>query len=408
MWSAPEDVCSVYNRCGNLGAVIVRLDRPVKCLPGYKPSSPDNSEDNSAGCTRKSDIMKNDMFLSLKMMTVGKSASPIGCATNETSNLEEYAVGGHDLCVRVAASDRGNGGVGLGSCKGVFTGSTSRCCKPCGAYLIPYPLSTGSNRGNPLYSSFNCSNFTGQVPQEVEITWYPPSEPLCTSSAECVNWPNSNCNATEYGKRRCLCNASYRWDLLNLNCTQVSAKAVMISMAVIIGVSLLCSISYFSYKKKKIGEQKMRNLVRLQGYCIKGDEKSLPYEYMRNKSLDAFIFGLLYLHQDSKLRIINRDLKTGNILLADEMNPKIPDFGLARIVGGKETEANTTRVIGTYGYMSPGYALEGLFSVKSDVEHGDWKEEKALDLMDLKLLESCNRGEVLKCIIVGIVCARRS
>uniref|UniRef100_A0A251SS51 non-specific serine/threonine protein kinase n=1 Tax=Helianthus annuus TaxID=4232 RepID=A0A251SS51_HELAN len=109
------------------------------------------------------------------------------------------------------------------------------------------------------------------------------------------------------------------------------------------------------------------NLVRVLGCCIHGEEKMLIYVYMPNKSLDFFLFGLLYLHKYSRMRVIHRDLKAGNILLDESMNPKISDFGMARIFKQDETEAMTQRAVGTYGYMSPEYAINGTFSVKSDV-----------------------------------------
>ncbi|XP_013625142.1 PREDICTED: cysteine-rich receptor-like protein kinase 14 isoform X1 [Brassica oleracea var. oleracea] len=133
-----------------------------------------------------------------------------------------------------------------------------------------------------------------------------------------------------------------------------------------------------------------RNLVRLIGFCVDGEEKILVYEFVPNKSLDYFLFdpsstqgqlnwktryniiggiarGILYLHQDSRLRIIHRDLKASNILLSANMNPKISDFGLATIFGMEQTRGNTNRIAGTYAYMSPEYAMHGQFSMKSDI-----------------------------------------
>ncbi|XP_073352117.1 G-type lectin S-receptor-like serine/threonine-protein kinase At4g03230 [Aegilops tauschii subsp. strangulata] len=113
------------------------------------------------------------------------------------------------------------------------------------------------------------------------------------------------------------------------------------------------------------------NLVKLMGCCIQGDEKLLVYEYLANKSLDFFICGiaqgLMYLHKHLRLRIIHRDLKASNILLHLDMNPKISDFGLAKTFSSNDTEGSTERVMGTHGYMSPEYASQGIYSVKSDV-----------------------------------------
>ncbi|CAL5390600.1 unnamed protein product [Camellia sinensis] len=206
-----------------------------------------------------------------------------------------------------------------------------------------------------------------------------------------------------------------------------------------------------------IAKLQHRNLVKLLGCCIRGEETMLIYEYMPNKSLDYFIFGLehglnlakiwsdqtrsmlldwpkrfhiingtvrglLYLHQNSRLRIIHRDLKASNILLDIDMNPKISDCGLARSFGGNETEENTKRVVGTYfgvlvleivsgkknrGFYHPGHSLNLL---------GHWiiqawrlyEEGKSLELIDETLWDLRYQTEMLRSIHVGLLCVQES
>ncbi|XP_058071781.1 probable LRR receptor-like serine/threonine-protein kinase At1g56140 isoform X5 [Magnolia sinica] len=130
-----------------------------------------------------------------------------------------------------------------------------------------------------------------------------------------------------------------------------------------------------------------RNLVKLYGCCIDGDKRLLVYEYLENRSLDHALFGdsklhlnwptryricmgtargLTYLHEESRLRIVHRDVKASNILLDADLNPKISDFGLAKLYDDKKTHIST-RVAGTIGYLAPEYALRGHLTEKADV-----------------------------------------
>ncbi|XP_077244469.1 putative LRR receptor-like serine/threonine-protein kinase At1g56130 isoform X1 [Tasmannia lanceolata] len=201
-----------------------------------------------------------------------------------------------------------------------------------------------------------------------------------------------------------------------------------------------------------------KNLVKLFGCCIEGDKRLLVYEYLENKSLDQAVFGeknlhlnwstryeiclgtargLAYLHEESTLRIVHRDVKASNILLDSDLNPKISDFGLAKLYDDKKTHIST-RVAGTIGYLAPEYAMRGHLTEKADVfafgvvalemlsgrpnSDSSLDEEKIyllewawylhennreLELVDPMLTEF-NEGEAIRVIGVALLCTQAS
>ncbi|XP_044968679.1 cysteine-rich receptor-like protein kinase 6 isoform X2 [Hordeum vulgare subsp. vulgare] len=207
-----------------------------------------------------------------------------------------------------------------------------------------------------------------------------------------------------------------------------------------------------------VAKLKHKNLVRLVGFCLEQQERLVVYEFVCNRSLDQILFdtkkreqldwgkrqriirgiarGLQYLHEDSQPKVVHRDLKASNVLLDADMNPKISDFGLARLFGRGQTQGVTNEVVGTYGYMAPEYVMRGNYSVKSDVfsfgvmvleivtgrknsdtsqsedllttiwEH--WAAGTVLEAMDPCMNNSCSESDVMRCIQVGLLCVQEN
>ncbi|KAJ9168724.1 hypothetical protein P3X46_020217 [Hevea brasiliensis] len=199
------------------------------------------------------------------------------------------------------------------------------------------------------------------------------------------------------------------------------------------------------------------NLVRLYGCCVEGNQLLLVYEYMENNSLAHTLFGkeesqlkmdwqtrqricvgiakgLAFLHEESALKIVHRDIKAANILLDRDLNPKISDFGLAKLDEEENTHIDT-EFFGTIGYMAPEYALWGYLTYKADVyifgivaleivvgksnmkyrsdENFvclmDWalvlqQKEDLMELVDPRLGSQFNKEEAVRMIKVALLC----
>ncbi|KAL4597342.1 hypothetical protein ACB092_12G224900 [Castanea dentata] len=422
----PIDYCDTYALCGAYARCLV-TDSPVcKCLKGFKPKAQQrwDSMDWSQGCVHNKRLSCEEKsthgflkFSGLKLPDTTHSW------VNTKMNLEECRAECLNNCSCMAYT---NSDIREGAGCAIWFGDL--------VDIKQFPAG-----GQDLYIRMHPSELGERKKEDVDVPLF-----NFTTVATATNKfsPANVIGAGGFGpvyKGR-LCNGQ---DIAVKRLSKNSRQG----------------LEEFKNEVLLIAKLQHKNLVKLLGYCVQGDEKILIYEYMPNKSLDCFIFeqndtllawpkrfdiiigivrGLLYLHQDSRLQVIHRDLKASNILLDINLNPKISDFGLARTFVGDESEVKTDRVVGTYGYMSPEYAVDGRFSVKSDVfsmgvlmleivsatkirnffhpnHHHNllghawllWKEGRALELAYTCLEDSHSRSQILRCIQVGLLCVQK-
>ncbi|XP_076951268.1 G-type lectin S-receptor-like serine/threonine-protein kinase At1g11410 [Bidens hawaiensis] len=496
-WSAPKDQCDGYNHCGPFSICDSNIAATFECdcLPGYEPHSPQDWRigDGSKGCIRKvaTQICKaGDGFVELAKVKVPDTSM---ARVNMSLGLEACK----ELCLRnctcmgyasgdISKASEGGGCItwygDMNDIRKFTDGGQSFYVRVDANELAKYSSKRPSKSNTVRYLLFGMLMIAAGFVLCISIYCYVKKKNGNRNKGE-VGFDFSNSLKTlegsymekDIGKNvdldvfdlRTIAVATDNFSPVNklgeggfgsvykaklLNGQEVAIKRLSQSSGQ--------GMQEFKNEVLLIAKLQHRNLVRLLGYCFYMEEKMLVYEYLPNKGLDSFIFdperatlldwkkrfqiiqgimrGLLYLHHDSRLRIIHRDLKASNVSLDTDFNPKISDFGLAKIFGGDNEEAKTRKVVGTYGYMSPEYAMEGLFSIKSDVFSFGvlvmeiisgrknnsyykekslnlighvwdlWKQDKALDVVDSSLGDSFDAREVLLCIHVGILCVQES
>ncbi|KAG7957449.1 hypothetical protein I3843_11G175200 [Carya illinoinensis] len=461
--SVPRDNCDDYNLCGAYGNCIIGESPVCQCLKGFQSKSQEtwNPKDWSQGCVRITQLSCQDKdkhgfikFVGLKLPETTNSW------VNESMNLEECRTKCLNNCSCMAYTNSN------------IRGGGSDCALWYGDLIDIRQVSLG---GQNLYVRMPASELEAKDEHKTKVIVISVLVPTIVYAMLFM--------ACFLFKRR----TKFRGNVTFFNLQSVEGRKEDLELPLFnlmtitklttfqaitslekgtledgqeIAVKRLSEssgqgLNEFKTEVILIAKLQHRNLVRLLGCCIQGEEKLLIYEYMTNKSLDTFIFdqargkvldwskrfhiicgvarGLLYLHEDSRLRIIYRDLKASNVLLDSEMNPKISDFGIARTFRGDQTQGKTNRVIGTYGYMAPEYAINGFFSVKSDVfgfgillmemlsgkknrayyHPGEslnfighawnlWREGRPLELVDTCLRDSCSLSEMLRCIQISL------
>ncbi|XP_074380724.1 G-type lectin S-receptor-like serine/threonine-protein kinase At4g27290 isoform X1 [Apium graveolens] len=468
IYETPSDTCDQYAKCGPNGLCKATEDLICECFHGFIPKSESewNVLDRTSGCIRRKplDCLKGDGFLWINNVKLPDLLAQKFWFNSSTSLKEcEQICFENCSCMAYANSD--------------ITGKGSGCLIWYGDLIDIRTISNTAGSEQGMYIRLAASELKNRRKRLVLIISAVSAASVMLFVGLLV-W----CRLRTLKRRRERNKEDIDLPLYDLSAlasatNHFSDTCIIgtggfgpvykgkLSSGQEIAVKRLSKDSGQGTKEFKneiilISKLQHRNLVKILGWCLEGNEKLLVYEYMPNQSLDKLIFdwkrttlkwehrfkiaigiakGLVYLHHDSRLRIIHRDLKASNVLLDSELQPKIADFGIARMFGGDQNEAKTKIVIGTYGYMSPEYIIDGKFSAKSDVySYGVllmeivsglkntkyqitekyhsllghawllWNEGRALEIMDRCLEDSYVQFEVERCIQISLLCVQRS
>ncbi|GAB2298751.1 hypothetical protein Dimus_032827 [Dionaea muscipula] len=479
-WQIPNSTCDVYGTCGPFGVCNSKESPICICVEGFMPKSEvEWSQGNwSSGCTRRTELLceKNttgnltsgrwdsDGFWKLGAMKLPDNSlysasedsegcqngcldncscvayayvSGIGCLvwTGDLIDIQQFFFSGQDIFIKLAHSELVKRKQRVALIVSVTT-ALFLIVLGCIIYAL---YRKGAKKKGDLAQELECN-----APFKKADSYEVPAFNFDKISLATNNFDGMN-KLGEGGF-----GVVYKGKLENGQ--EIAVKRLS-----------RCSgqgVGEFKNEIMLISKLQHRNLVRTLGFCIRGEEKLIIYEYMANGSLNTSLFdstkkeqlhwdarfkviegiarGLLYLHRDSRLRVIHRDLKASNVLLDDDMNPKISDFGLARTFLTTQDSDSTHQVVGTLGYMPPEYALRGIFSDKTDVfafgillleiisgkknssfSYDDlylnlpgyawqlWDSDRGLELMDEALTSNpYSKYEVVRCLNVGLLCVQ--
>ncbi|KFK32972.1 hypothetical protein AALP_AA6G313200 [Arabis alpina] len=476
-FTSPDDTCGSYNKCGANGLCDMNSIPICNCIHGFKARDEGAWElkDWKAGCVRKTPLkFIGDGFERLQKMKLPDTTESIvdrriglpdcrdKCIRNQ--NCTAYANGGsgcviwvgglldirknkiegQDLFVRLAATDISHAG-------GKKKTNTTIILVSVGvglvilACLVFIWFCYWKPRTRPPKIVETTTTTIAAAPHNIEVLQFAPME-LGTVAMATDNFSDSRkIGQGGFG-------TVYQGVLSDGRV--IAAKRLLKRSA--------HSIEGFTNEVNLIASVQHINLVQLLGYCAESDEMVLVLEFLENSSLDHYIFdstqsyklnwemrleiakgiarGLLYLHQDSRVRIIHRDLKPSNVLLDKNMIPKISDFGISILFARDETEATAREKHGTIGYMAPEYVTDGIYSIKYDIysfgvlvlemisgkgnakfycDNGEetlisfiwrqWTEGKGLDMVDPAIVNSSSTfkpHEALRCIQIALLCVQ--